>query len=202
MRCNRVRLAAVYLLARAVVCPILPGTGRWLVTTQELIAAEAARQGVPQSIALAVANKESGYNQAARGAAGEVGVYQLMPATARDLGVNPADEAQNIQGGISYLRQLYSQFGSWLKALAAYNGGPTAMAQGKTPAQSWTYAQNVLGQSQVIEVADVPGDYTTDIYGYDQPTQQASSWSFGAIPNWAWLAGLAGVAALVLLKRD
>jgi soluble lytic murein transglycosylase-like protein len=97
------------------------------VTTQDKIAAAAARYGVPSSIALAVARAESGYNQAAVSSAGAIGVMQLMPATAAGLGVNPWDEDQNIAGGTQLLAQLYSRYGSWDLALAAYNAGPGAV---------------------------------------------------------------------------
>lgn len=89
-----------------------------------LISGEAIAQGVPPELALAVARRESGYNQSARGAAGEVGVFQLMPGTAGDLGVNPYDLSENIHGGVSYLRQQFDRFGDWATALAAYNAGP------------------------------------------------------------------------------
>src|SRR5579864_3588444 len=91
---------------------------------------EANYQGVPPSIALSVATVESGIQQwTANGnlvvsSAGAIGVMQLMPATADQLGVDPTDPLQNIQGGISYLAQMYQQFGDWSLALAAYNWGP------------------------------------------------------------------------------
>jgi soluble lytic murein transglycosylase-like protein len=55
---------------------------------------------------------------------GAIGLAQLMPATARDLGVNPMDPVANLNGGARYLRQLLDQFdGNVEKALAAYNAG-------------------------------------------------------------------------------
>src|ERR1700690_3086870 len=95
-----------------------------LSATQQQIVNAALAAGVDPAIALAVAQTESGFNQGAIGSSGEVGIFQLMPATAAGLGVNAYDLAGNIQGGIAYLGQMYSQFGNWNDALAAYNWGP------------------------------------------------------------------------------
>lgn len=114
------------------------------MSVQSDIAAAAARYGIPASLALAVAQRESGYNQSARGAAGEVGVFQLMPGTARELGVNPYDLGENIDGGLRYLRQQFDRFGDWATALLAYNAGPGAVSRGAIPDSSRAYAGDVL----------------------------------------------------------
>jgi soluble lytic murein transglycosylase-like protein len=98
-----------------------------LTTAQitQLIAQYAAQYGIPAQIALEVAMQESSLNQAAMGSSGEIGIFQLMPATAAGLGVDPTDPVQNVQGGCEYLAQLFAEFGGdWQKALAAYNWGP------------------------------------------------------------------------------
>ena len=112
---------------------------------QSLITSVANSLGVPPSIALAVAQKESGFNQNAVGAAGEIGVMQLMPATAAGLGVDPTDLNQNVTGGVSLLASLYQQYGNWTQALEAYNAGPTAVNQGTVPSSSVSYASSILG---------------------------------------------------------
>ena len=116
------------------------GLGSASITSiQSLITSVANQFNVPPSIALAVAQKESGFNQAAVGSSGEIGVMQLMPATAAGLGVDPSDLNQNVTGGVSLLASLYQQFGNWSDALAAYNAGPTHLAAGQS------YASSILG---------------------------------------------------------
>jgi soluble lytic murein transglycosylase-like protein len=85
----------------------------------------AAAANVSPALLSALVWQESRWNQAAISHKGAVGLAQLMPATARDLGVNPADPVANLTGGARYLRQLLDQFdGNVEKALAAYNAGP------------------------------------------------------------------------------
>ena len=79
--------------------------------------------------------------------AGAIGLAQLMPATAAGLGVDPHDPLQNLEGGARYLRQQLDRFGSFELGLAAYNAGPTRVAQaGGVPAiaETQAYVQVVL----------------------------------------------------------
>ena len=90
--------------------------------------------------------------------AGAIGVMQLEPATAAQLGVDPNDVNQNIQGGITYLKQLYQKYGSWDQALAAYNWGPghldQATAAGTSiPGEVLNYAKGILGIGTVYNAA-------------------------------------------------
>ena len=87
----------------------------------------AARYGVPLNLAFALITQESGGNQGARSEKGATGIMQLMPGTAKELGVDPSDPYQNIEGGMRYLAQQYERFGTWPLALAAYNAGPGAV---------------------------------------------------------------------------
>lgn len=88
--------------------------------------------GIPSNIAKAIIKQESGGNYKAVSKAGAGGVMQLMPATAKGLGVQDRfDPAQNIWGGMKYLAAQYKQFGNWASALAAYNAGPGAVKKHK-----------------------------------------------------------------------
>ncbi len=120
-------------------------SGLGAVSTPDLISAAAAKYGVPPSLALAVATRESGLNQSAVGTSGEKGVFQLMPGTAAQLGVDPTDLSQNVDGGVRYLSQMYSQFGDWRTALEAYNGGPGNVQRGTVSTAAQGYADAILG---------------------------------------------------------
>lgn len=88
----------------------------------------AARHGVDPHLAHSVMQVESGGRTDAVSPKGAVGPMQLMPGTAKDLGVDPNDPAQNIDGGVRLLRQLTDRYGGdFNKAAAAYNAGPGAV---------------------------------------------------------------------------
>jgi soluble lytic murein transglycosylase-like protein len=94
----------------------------------DAIRTAAARYGLAPELLDAVARRESGYRTEAVSPAGAVGVMQLMPGTARRLGVDPHDPVANIFGGAAYLRGLLDRFNGRIDlALAAYNAGPEAV---------------------------------------------------------------------------
>jgi soluble lytic murein transglycosylase-like protein len=85
----------------------------------------AAAANLSPSLLSALVWQESRWNPQAVSPKGAMGLAQLMPGTARDLGVNPADPVANLSGGARYLRYLLDTFdGDVEKALAAYNAGP------------------------------------------------------------------------------
>lgn len=90
-----------------------------------LVEAIAGQEGLDPSLALAVASVESNLGRSQSSEAGALGIMQLMPATATELGVTDrCDPEANIRAGIRYLKQLYREFDDPLLMLAAYNAGP------------------------------------------------------------------------------
>jgi len=112
------------------------------------VARSAGRHGLDPFLLSAVARRESGYRQDAVSPKGAVGVMQLMPATARALGVDPFDMAANVEGGAAYLASLLRRYrGDAATALAAYNAGPGAVARyGPVPpfGETKAYVNSVL----------------------------------------------------------
>jgi len=116
-----------------------------------VIDAAAARHGVDPNLVHAVIRAESAYEPTAESHAGACGLMQLMPATARRFGVRDVwDPAQNIRGGVAYLRFLLDRFGADIPlAIAAYNAGEGAVAKygNRVPPYRETraYIRRVLG---------------------------------------------------------
>ena len=104
---------------------VLPAPGRLLQNPIDAaIEKYAALHRVDPAIVRAIIAVESAYDIDARSRSGAIGLMQLMPGTARALGVDPFNTEQNIAGGVRYLAALLETFGGLELALVAYNGGP------------------------------------------------------------------------------
>lgn len=130
-----------------------------MVDLRQTAAQIAGQYGIPVDLFLAQINQESGWNPAAVSSAGAIGLGQLMPGTAQELGVDPRDPVQNLTGAARYLSQQYKKFGDWRTALAAYNAGPGAVQKyGGIPPYKETqnYVQSIMGR--LGSGADVAAD--------------------------------------------
>lgn len=124
-----------------------------------------ARQyGIPPDLFMRLVGAESSWNQSARSPVGAIGLGQLMPGTAAELGVDPNDPLQNLDGAARYLRQQFDSFGDWRLAAAAYNAGPGNVRKyGGVPpfAETQNYVAKLFGEGG--------DDYGNALAGLDRP---------------------------------
>src|SRR5450432_4035367 len=119
--------------AASVAAPVTPAPAAEVVVSPALSAGELAdraadKYGLPRHLVRSVMAAESGFQPLAVSPKGAIGLMQLMPGTAAELGVDPYDPAQNVDAGTRYLRDLLSKYdGGLRRALAAYNSGPAAV---------------------------------------------------------------------------
>lgn len=122
------------------------------------------RYSLPSNVMSALFETESGNNPNAVSSAGAQGLGQLMPGTARDLGVtDPFNPEQNAEGSAKYLRQMLNKFGNMEDALAAYNWGPGNMdkyiASGRTkdmPKETQNYVSRIMGKLNPEDLGNIP----------------------------------------------
>jgi len=119
-------------------------SGTWLQVARDA----ARRNDIPEDLFLRLVAQESAWDPEAVSHAGAIGLAQLMPDTAMDLGVDPTDPVANLDGGARYLAQQFRAFGTWRLALAAYNAGPAAVREhnGVPPfPETQDYVRIILG---------------------------------------------------------
>lgn len=121
---------------------------------RDLVKRISSENGIDPKLVEAVISVESAFNPTAVSSAGAKGLMQLMPGTAKQLGVtDPFDPEQNIRGGSRYLKQLMSQFGDLKLAIAAYNAGPgNVRRHGGIPPfkETQDYVRRVTDRYQIL----------------------------------------------------
>ncbi len=120
---------------------------------QSAVSQASEKYNLPPELITSVMKQESGGNPYAESPVGAQGLMQLMPETAKSLGVrNSFDIGQNVDGGATYLRQMLDRFdGDLSKALAAYNAGPNAVEKykGVPPyAETQNYVKSIMANYQ------------------------------------------------------
>lgn len=152
---------------------------------RELISRVAAREQFDANLLTAVAHTESRFHMEAVSPRGAMGLMQLMPETAARFAVNPCDAADNVLGGIRYLRYLQSRYKNPLYVLAAYNAGEDAVDRNRGIPP---FPETVTYVAQVLDAAyawPTPGNET--VAKSDQPSPKAKpsehpdAWSQGFV---------------------
>ncbi len=121
------KLIKSLLVCLCLICIVVPEANAQESSTTKVkndIVKTALKMGVDPYVVLSIAKLESGFDHKKRNSSGAIGVFQLMPRTAKLLGINPYLAEENIKGGVLYYKQMYKIYGNMELALAAYNAGP------------------------------------------------------------------------------
>lgn len=131
------------------------------------VRSEATKQGVDPDFAAGIMRQESRGNPRARSPKGAIGLMQLMPGTAKQLGVNPHNPDENIRGGVTYLRQQLDTFGDKTRTAAAYNAGPGRARDG-----SW---KNIKETRDYVDKTVGPVKADDDEFDFVSPTPKGGA---------------------------
>lgn len=118
------KIALLSITFVVIFCQNLKANAESVEVVKAKIVKSAIEMGIDPALALSIAKTESGFRHDSTSRKGAVGVFQLMPSTAKKLGVNPYYLSDNIKGGLMYYKMMYKMYGSTELALAAYNAGP------------------------------------------------------------------------------
>lgn len=119
----------------------------------------AQKYGIDPDLFVRQIQAESAFRPDAVSSAGAIGLGQLMPATAKELGVDPNDPAQNLEGAARYMKQQLDRFGDPALALAAYNAGPSRVAKANgvpNITETQNYVAKILGGKGGAAMAQEP----------------------------------------------
>ena len=112
---------------------------------KSIIVKHSIELGIDPALGLSIAKAESKFRHNVRSPYGAVGVFQLLPSTAKTMGINPYYLSDNIRGGLMYYKMMYKMFGSTELALAAYNSGPVAVKkQNAVPNASKHFVNSIM----------------------------------------------------------
>lgn len=120
-----------------------------------LAIADAKKAGINPTLFVKQINQESGFNPNAASGAGAIGIAQFIESTAAGLGINPRDPVASLAAAANLMAQYQRQYGSYAKALAAYNAGPGALQnavalggsnwQSYLPRETQNYISTIMG---------------------------------------------------------
>ena len=177
---------------------------------QQMIVDQANADGVPPSIALAVAQHESQFQPNAQNPnSSAAGLFQMLSTTGAAQGVtDPYDPTQDIPAGVGLLAKLYAQYGNWNTALEAYSEGQGAVAaSGYTPSTQTTDLLSYVNSYSVPSGLDTSGG--SDLASLDLSSLGLPSFNlpdltqstiFPGVPDWVTWLGIAGVAAVIAVR--
>lgn len=126
----------------------------------------ADKYGIPRELFARLIDAESSWRPHAKSNKGAIGLTQVMPATARDMGYDPKKLAKDVdmqlEAGAKYLSRQYRSFGDWSTALWAYNAGPGNARGGVKPQETIDYIAKIMGSGSAALFK--PTEFSADVF--------------------------------------